>query len=239
MSFRDGYLDLMAVEHEGVSVRPCESGWKIRVYGNLGKLGRNMYFPPDKAEHAIHYGLMRLRHDTPDGPGILPMKLRREDTFQSLKRLQGRRFLHIDYDVAGLPPKPNEGAHILLSRQVMTAYDIWFQRVVDNGWWTLAPAAMRALQALKKFLLNPAAPYHGLFPLQSVGDEPLNEEQQQRLQDHFASYGINAKLYNCPAMPASGTGISGPHILISYPEDAYWLRQLYRLDEAMHPIEML
>jgi hypothetical protein len=238
MSYRDSYLDRMEVEHEGVMVRPCKSSWKIRVYGNLGKLGRNMFFSPDKAEHAIHYGLMRLRHDTPDGPGILPMKLRREDTFQNLKRLQGRRFLHIDYDAAGLPPKAAEGARILLDRQAMT-YDIWFRRVVDNGWWQLAPAAERALQALKKFLLNPAAPFHGMFPAQSIADEPLNEEQARELQEHFQSYGLDVKLYNLPARPASGFGLTGPHIVVSYPPDAYWLRQMYRLDEAMNHIEML
>lgn len=199
-----------------VQVRLTSTGRKLWVTTDAARGRKNMFFKFGVAEELIHYGLHHLRHDTEEGPFVLPKKLRRLDPKVVLLDLWRRKMLAVDTSTLG---------PVLKKHHVSDAdLNIYWDRVYREGKFSLTPLGDKVLQAIKEFFL---ASRHGegFWPLYSLEPEAVTPEWRKVIFDACDHWGFLAefKLFG-----------NNPHALVTPKPGTYWLRQFPRFEDRLH-----
>lgn len=197
--------------------------WIIHERTKIGlKLQQNMYLNFGVAEEMIHYGLHHLRHDTEEGPFVLPKELRRRDPVKTLQDLFRRKMLTVDEEKLGPIKRKFHCPQV--------EFDLYWKGVYDSGHYSLTKFGNEVLQAVKEFFL--ADPHGwGTLPLYATGHQTLTPEMEQAIRDACAHWGMTCKF--TPGAPEGKSGLCGVHVWIYPDQGTWWLRQFHRFEDRL------
>jgi hypothetical protein len=175
-----------------------------------------MYLNFGVAEEMIHYGLHHLRHDTEDGPLVLPKELRRRDPVKVLQDLFRRKMLLPDEEKLGPVKRRFHCPEV--------EFDLYWNEVYKSGLYDLTPFGNSALQAIKEFFL---AAHHGegTLPLYSLDSLEVTEESRAKITAACAHWGFLAEFTRIQSQ--------NPHVMITPSQGTWWLRQFDRFEDRL------
>lgn len=205
-----------------VRVHYTRSWMKLWIVHERTKIGiktqQNMYLNFGVAEEMIHYGLHHLRHDTEEGPYILPKELRRLDPVKVLQDLFRRKML-LAAEIEGWPVKR-------LHHCPEVEFNLYWEQVYKTGSWCLTPLGTQVLQAVKEFFL---AESHGqgTVPLYSLNHREVTDEALEKITAACAHWGFNAEFLRRE---------TNPHVLITPKPGTWWLKQFPRFEDRLEKL---
>lgn len=175
---------------------------------------RHMYLNFGVAEEMIHYGLHHLRHDTEEGPFVLPKALRRRKPVNVLQDLFRRKMLVVNEEKLGPIKRRFHCPQV--------EFDLYWNEVYKSGLYDLTGFGQSALQAVKEFFF--ADPHgNGTLPLYSIEPELATDANRKMIFDTCDRWGFLAEF----------CGKEKDRVLITPFRSTWWLRQFHRFEDRL------